>query len=200
MFSLTTLLTATLLLLLPSETHAATAGCTATSPLTAGTKTLTVNNKSRRYHLRLPNNYNNAVPHKLVFGLHWRDADFNAVDTGSAPYYGLRALDANNGSQTIFVAPDGLNKGWANNGGEDVSFIDAIVKQVTEGLCVDEKRVFSLGFSYGGAMSYSLACSRPNVFRAVAVLSGAQLSGCQGGSTPVVSLPSCARSGRGGGV
>ena len=33
-----------------------------------------------------------------------------------------------------------------------------------------------------------MACSRPNVFRAVAVLSGAQLSGCNGGTTPVAYL------------
>src|SRR6187551_3533354 len=42
-----------------------------------------------------------------------------------------------------------------------------------------------MGFSYGGAMSYSLACSRPDVFRAVAVMSGSLLSGCSGGTKPV---------------
>jgi hypothetical protein len=34
-------------------------------------------------------------------------------------------------------------------------------------------------------MSYSLACSRANVFRAVAVYSGAQISGCSGGTQPI---------------
>jgi poly(3-hydroxybutyrate) depolymerase len=34
-------------------------------------------------------------------------------------------------------------------------------------------------------MSYALACSRANVFRAVAVISGAQISGCSGGSQPI---------------
>ncbi|NUS14273.1 MAG: poly(3-hydroxybutyrate) depolymerase, partial [Streptomyces sp.] len=35
------------------------------------------------------------------------------------------------------------------------------------------------------AMSYALACSRATVFRAVAVYSGANLSGCNGGNQPI---------------
>jgi poly(3-hydroxybutyrate) depolymerase len=34
-------------------------------------------------------------------------------------------------------------------------------------------------------MSHSLACSRSNMIRAVAVISGAELSGCSGGGQPV---------------
>lgn len=163
--------------------QADTAGCGKAPTLTSGTRTMTVNGKNRRWILRLPNNYDRNKPHRLIFGVHWRDADYQAVDGGSAPYYGLRNL-ANN--TAIFVAPDGLNKGWANSGGEDVTFFDNLVKTVSDDLCINEKLIFSLGFSYGAAMSYSLACSRPNVFRAVAVLSGAQLSGCSGGTEPVV--------------
>lgn len=160
---------------------AQSAGCGKNPTLTSGSKTMTVNGKSRRWIVRLPNNYDRNTPHRLVFGVHWRDADYQAVDGGSAPYYGLRAKMNN----TIFVSPDGLNKGWANNGGEDITFFDQIIKTVSDDLCINEKLIFSLGFSYGGAMSYSLACSRPKVVRAVAVLSGAQLSGCTSTNEPV---------------
>ena len=51
--------------------------------------------------------------------------------------------------------------------------------------CVNTNLRFSTGFSYGGAMSYELACARPDKIRAVAIISGAQLSGCDGGSKPV---------------
>ena len=37
-------------------------------------------------------------------------------------------------------------------------------------------------------MSYALACARANVFRAVAVYAGGQLSGCSGGSQPIAYL------------
>ena len=162
---------------------AASAGCGKTPTLTSGTRTMTVNNKSRRWIVRLPAKYDKNHPYKLIFGLHWLNADYQGVDTGSAPYYGLKALDTNN--TAIFVAPDGLNKGWGNQGGEDITFIDNIIKTIEDDLCVNEDLRFTMGFSYGGAMSYSLACSRPKVFRAVAVLSGGMLSGCNGGKDAV---------------
>ena len=34
-------------------------------------------------------------------------------------------------------------------------------------------------------MSFALACTRPDVFRAVGIYSGGQLSGCSGGNSPV---------------
>jgi len=37
-------------------------------------------------------------------------------------------------------------------------------------------------------MSYAIACARAKVFRAVAVYSGAQLSGCDGGKDPIAYL------------
>jgi len=157
-------------------------GCGKTPTLTSGAKTITVNGKSRRYFLRIPDGYDKSKPYRLIFGLHWRDADYTGVDGGTAPYYGLKKLAANS---AIFIAPDGLNKGWGNTGGEDVTLVTEIMKLVEDDLCVNQKLRFSLGFSYGGAMSYALACARPDDFRAIAVLSGAQLSGCAGGKTPV---------------
>jgi len=60
-----------------------------------------------------------------------------------------------------------------------------MLRQLEGGLCVDTTQVFSSGFSYGAAMTYALACARPTVFRGVAVYSGANLSGCNGGTQPV---------------
>ncbi len=85
----------------------------------------------------------------------------------------------------IFVAPQGTNNGWANPGGEDITFVDDMIQRIEADLCVDTAQRFALGFSYGGGMSYALACARATTFRAVAVYSGAQLSGCSGGTQPV---------------
>ena len=157
-------------------------GCGKDTTYTAGNKQMTVNGKNRQYIVRLPENYDNNGTYRLIFGLHWLDSNYQSVDGGTAPYYGMMGKAENT---AIFVAPDGLNRGWGNQGGEDVTFISNIVDEVTGELCVDMDRIFSMGFSYGGAMSYSLACSKPDIFRAVAVMSGAPLSGCQGGTQPV---------------
>jgi poly(3-hydroxybutyrate) depolymerase len=169
---------------------AATAGCGKAPTLASGTHTIQSGGQNRTYILRVPANYDNNRPYRLVFGFHWYGGTANDVDSGGSDgynwsYYGLRRLadGANNG--TIFVAPQGNNNGWANPGGQDVTFVDDMIRQIEAGLCVDTTQLFAAGFSYGGAMSYALACARANVFRAVAVYSGASLSGCGGGTQPM---------------
>ncbi|MEO3796022.1 ricin-type beta-trefoil lectin domain protein [Nonomuraea sp. B10E15] len=166
---------------------APTAGCGATPTLTSGTHSITTSGKNRNYILRIPDNYTNTTPYRLIFGFHWNGGTANDVDSGGTSdypwsYYGLRALSDNT---AIFVAPQGLNNGWANSGGEDVTFVDDMIREIEADLCVDTSQRFALGFSYGGGMSYALACARATVFRAVAVYAGAQLSGCSGGTEPV---------------
>ncbi|ETK32919.1 lectin [Microbispora sp. ATCC PTA-5024] len=169
---------------------AATGGCGKAPALASGSHTITSGGQSRSYILRVPANYDNNHPYRLIFGFHWNGGTANDVDSGGTDgynwsYYGLRRLADNAGNSTIFVAPQGIGNGWANSGGRDVTFVDDMLQQIEAALCVDTAQIFSSGFSYGGAMSYALACARPNVFRAVAVYSGANLSGCSGGTQPV---------------
>jgi poly(3-hydroxybutyrate) depolymerase len=167
----------------------ASAGCGKTRTLENGTITLE-SNGSRSYILRAPDNYDGRHPYRLVIAYHWGSGTAQAVVDGTgateSPFYGLWDL-ANN--STIFVAPVGLgfgqSTGWPNVDGQDVAFTDAILAQLEAELCIDTSRIFATGFSYGGAMSYALACARPDVVRGVAVLSGALLSGCDGGTKPV---------------
>ncbi|KAF4215136.1 hypothetical protein CNMCM8980_010673 [Aspergillus fumigatiaffinis] len=158
-------------------------GCGKQPSLTTGVHNI----NGREYILKVPDNYDKNKAHHLVFGLHWRGGNmWNIVDGQSVqPWYGLETRAQ---GSTIFVAPNGKNAGWANNGGEDVAFIDAIIKQVEGDLCVDQSSRFATGFSWGGGMSYSLACSRAKQFRAVSVLSGGVISGCDGGNDPIAYL------------
>ena len=57
-----------------------------------------------------------------------------------------------------------------------MAFTDAILTQIEGDLCVDKTRVFATGFSFGGGMAMALACTRADVFRAVAFFSGADLT------------------------
>ncbi|EEA26101.1 hypothetical protein TMatcc_005649 [Talaromyces marneffei ATCC 18224] len=155
-------------------------GCGKTATLRSGTYTLTVNGQQRQYILTLPANYNPNTHYKLIFGFHWLGGTMEDVFHGS--YYGVEPLAQNS---AIFVAPQGLNNGWGNSNNNDITLTDQILSTLESALCIDETQVYSMGWSYGGSMSYALACARPNVFRAVAVMSGANLSGCNPGTHPV---------------
>jgi hypothetical protein len=142
---------------------------------------------TRGFALRLPDNYDPNKPYWLIFGFHWNGGTSKDVDTGgsngySMAHFGLQALSRNG---AIFVAPQGLNNGWANTGGRDLTFVDDMVRLIQDNYCVDTKHVFTNGFSYGGGMSYAIACARAKVFRGAAIYEGAQLSGCEGGNDPI---------------
>jgi poly(3-hydroxybutyrate) depolymerase len=162
-------------------------GCGKAPTLTSGNSTIQSGGANRSYILRIPNNYDNSKAHRLVFAYHWRGGTMQDVDGGGTSgaawsYYGLREQA---GDSTIFVAPQGIGNGWPNSGGQDLTLTDDMLALITADLCVDMRQIFALGFSYGGGMSYALACARPDVFRAVAVYSGGVLSGCDGGTQPV---------------
>jgi poly(3-hydroxybutyrate) depolymerase len=169
---------------------ATTGGCGKTPTLASGTRSIQTSGKNRTYILRVPDNYNNSHAYRLIFAFHWRGGTAAEVASGGTSgtpwsYYGQQEQSNNT---AILVAPQGFDNGWANSGGEDVVFVDDMVKQIETALCVDTTQLFATGFSWGGGMSYALACARANVFRAVAVFSGAVISGCSGGTQPIAYL------------
>jgi poly(3-hydroxybutyrate) depolymerase len=74
-----------------------------------------------------------------------------------------------------------------------MALVDAVVAQIEENFCVDTNHIFATGWSYGASMSYEVACERPLGgtgsatwgVRAIAIYSGAQMSGSCTPSTPV---------------
>lgn len=128
---------------------ASSSGCGKSPSLKTGNQAnVQVNGKSRQWILHLPANYDKNRPYRLIFGLHWRDGHYTDVESGH--FYNLEPLSNNS---AIFIAPNGLNSGWANNGGEDITFLKSLITLVENDLCVDQKLRYSVGWSYGGAMS-----------------------------------------------
>src|SRR6185436_19049015 len=68
--------------------------------------------------------------------------------------------------------PEGKRSGWqfaaGESGDRDFKLVDAILATLKEKYKVDEKRVYCTGHSNGGAFTYLLWVSRPDVFAAVA--------------------------------
>lgn len=164
------------------------AGCGSSRALQNGRHSINVGGTNRTFILRVPDNYDNSTPYRLVMAYHWLSGNATQVAEGGnggstdEPFYGLWPL-ANN--STIFVAPEGIDAGWANTGGRDIQMTDAILERILSGFCIDESRIFATGFSYGAGMSNALSCARADVFRGVALYAGAQLSGCEGGTQPI---------------
>jgi poly(3-hydroxybutyrate) depolymerase len=135
-----------------------------------GTVTLTFNGASRKYILRVPDGYDSNHAYRLVLAFAWSGG--SASQVVSANYFTFATLDSKN---TVFAAPDAADGAgtWSNG---DVAFTDAILAQLEGDLCIDETRIFATGFSFGGGMAMALACTRADVFRAVAFFSGADLT------------------------
>ena len=149
---------------------------------------------SRGFAMRLPDDYDNTKPYWLIFDFHWNGGNSAQVDNGGSSgyeyaYYGLQSK-SNNGA--IFVGPDSIGPGWSNSTDQDLDFTDDMVKLISDNYCVDMSNLITTGFSWGGGMSYELACARADpsaagyAFRAAVIFEGADLSGCDtGGKNPI---------------
>ena len=149
-------------------------GCGSASPLKTGNFTESVGGTSRKWMLDVPSNYDASKPYRLIFVWHPLGGSGSQVVNGG--YNGLKSLS--NGT-TIFATADGLNgsnseasgTGWWNANGGDMKLVQIMLDKINAGLCVDQQRIFSTGFSFGGMMSYTLPFEF-DVFRAVAPCSG----------------------------
>jgi poly(3-hydroxybutyrate) depolymerase len=179
----------------PGETASATPGGPNLGTGKGGYVNITSGGQQRGFAMRLPDNYDNNHPYWLVFAFHWNGGDSADQDTGGGngyftAYYGLQR-ESKNGA--IFVAPDSIGSGWGNGNDSDLHFTDDMVKLITDNYCVDMSNLITSGFSWGGGMSYELACARANAkndtvgyaFRAAVIFEGADLSGCDGGKDPI---------------
>ena len=102
---------------------------------------------NRTYILRTPSNYTNQTAYRLIFAYHWLNGNANQVALGGNggstddPFYGLWD-QANN--TTIFVAPEGIDAGWANTNNRDLKFTDAMLQQIQNDMCIDNSRILLL--------------------------------------------------------
>ena len=163
-------------------------GCDKEAPK-SGRLSIDVDGKMREYILAVPTDYDSSKPYRLIFGWHPLGGSAQQVaGNGNSGYYGLQSQA--NGS-AIFVAPEGQpfsgnSLGWGNSNGEDIAFLEAMLARFRAELCIDENRIFSTGFSFGGMFSFSAGCSPGGMMRAVAPQAGnIAVSRCEGGDRPV---------------
>ena len=134
--------------------------------------------------MQLPSSYSSSKQYPVIFQFHpWGGSADQALTM-----YQLNSKIPD----AIYVTPQGLQAGsggpgWANSNGEDIAFTKAMLADVQSKYCVDNARIFSTGFSYGGMMSFAIGCEMSDVFRAIAPMSGSLYSdfNCKGTGPPI---------------
>ena len=137
---------------------------------------------TRTYDVYVPEAHDGTTPVPLVFNFH----GLTSAPDEQASFSEFNVTAETRGYVVIYGA--GIENSW-NAGSccgdametmvDDVGFVAALVDAATQGLCVDENRIFATGMSNGAMMSYRLACEMADVFAAIApVAGGLGVTGC----------------------
>lgn len=144
------------------------AGCGKTapsSPARGDAVKVDVGGAERSFVRFIPKSYDASRSYPLVFVFHGMGADGPAM----ADYIKMQDYAA---GDAVVVFPSATNGRWDTKGPSDLTFFDAVVKDVGATACIDEQRVFVLGFSMGAYMVNYLACNRAEAVRAFAAADG----------------------------
>ncbi len=129
-------------------------------------------------YFRAPESWDRKKPIPLVVLLH----GFGAGGYAQAAYFNMAKLVEE--KKFLLVAPDGTpdSKGrrfwnavdtccdFEKKGVDDVKYLTGLVDEIGTRYTLDKKRIFLLGHSNGGAMSYRLACDAAPKFAAAVTL------------------------------
>ncbi|MEO0895828.1 MAG: PHB depolymerase family esterase [Bacteroidota bacterium] len=139
--------------------------------------------ETRTYNLHLPNNLPANAP--LVFVLHGYTSSANTIQG----YSGMSMVADTHKFAVCY--PQGLrdfggtphwNAQLNISNTDDIGFLVNLAKHLQQTQQLDSNATFSCGMSNGGFMSYALGCQRPDVFKAIAsvtgTMSGASWNNC----------------------
>jgi poly(3-hydroxybutyrate) depolymerase len=111
--------------------------------------------------------YDPAVPRALVFGYH--GSNYTGQDDAAVSRHGEGAARRQGGLRLPgrAAARRQPSKAWDLTApGMDMPFFDAMLAKMSADYCVDPKRIFVAGQSYGGLMTEAVGCLRGDVVRA----------------------------------
>jgi polyhydroxybutyrate depolymerase len=152
---------------------------------TAGSQTFAFEDTQREYLLFVPPDYDGTTAAPLTIGFHGYNG--TKEDAAAVSQFGEKGPARG----YIVVMPDGSGEpqSWnfaGDNPPHDFAFVDALLEDLTERLCVDEDRIYAGGFSAGSAFAGFLACREPYWFAAVSMVGAFVPSGCPAEEAPAV--------------
>ena len=145
---------------------------------------------NRTYLLDLPDENTEGLP--LVTVLHGYVSSAQLI----RGYSGWSNI-ADNGNAVICYPQGtadelGINHWNANLGisdTDDIGFLSALVEYLQQNYGLNPECTFTCGMSNGGFMSYTLACERPDLFRAIGSVTGNMSAYDQSNCVPSIVLP-----------
>lgn len=130
--------------------------------------------------IHVPPSYEPGVPTPLVLLLH------GYCSNGSAQEAYMQFMPLADEHGFLYAHPDGLIdfigcRYWNGTDAccdffgntDDSGYLQALIDEVKAQASVDDRRVFLIGHSNGGFMSYRMACDHPDTIAAIASLAGA---------------------------
>ncbi|NUO47934.1 MAG: alpha/beta fold hydrolase [Polyangiaceae bacterium] len=131
--------------------------------------------------VHVPSSYDPATPTPLLILLH----GYTATGAVQNAYFGLEPVAEERG--IIYAYPDGTTDtqdsqfwnatdaccNFYGSNVDDVAYLMGLVDEITTKVNVDPKRIFFVGHSNGGFMSYRLACEASDRIAAIVSLAGA---------------------------
>ena len=140
--------------------------------------------RPRKYYVNVPSTYVPGTASPLLIGFHgiggsaaifreWSKLDLYVEERGMIAVY-PEGYGPEFGVEASWNA--GLCCGLANlNELDDVTLTSAIIDSIEAKYMIDKSRVWAVGFSNGGMMSYRLACELSDKFTAIGVGGGAMM-------------------------
>jgi polyhydroxybutyrate depolymerase len=129
----------------------------------------------RSYKLYVPSIYSGNIAVPLLFNFHGYTSNSN-----EQMFYG----DFRNIADTanfLVVHPQGtldnnntthFNVGWGGSTIDDVGFTEALIDSLSAAYSIDQNRIYAVGMSNGGFMSFRLACELSSKIAAVGSVTG----------------------------
>jgi polyhydroxybutyrate depolymerase len=135
------------------------------SPQSGVTQSVKASGVDRSFVLYVPKAYDPQRGYPVVVLYHGIDA----TGADMAAYIQMQDYAA---GEAIVAFPTAVNGRWDTSGDRDLAFFDALLGSLETTLCVNEQRVFALGFSFGAYMVNHLGCKRSDVLRAFVAADG----------------------------
>lgn len=155
-------------------------GCNRSAPVPVapghtGTLSLNLSSVTGTYALSVPPSYRKNRPAPLIF-LFYGDGD-NPADFSAKTNFPTQGARAGN----IVVVPQnqGPEVGFQYSGhGTDATFVNSLIGSLMRSYCINQRAVFTSGFSSGAAFAILYACAHQSQIRAIASVSVDYQLGC----------------------